>query len=95
MELVNCKARQTPCDECPFTAGGVKLLPDTMAEITDYLAKGQNHLCHKDQSNHTVCRGGRDFQLRLWCSLGIIQEPTDEALREAMRKMGIEPAKHV
>lgn len=85
------KTRETPCDQCPFTTGGIRLLPDTMAEITEYVIKGRNHLCHKDTTDQTICRGGRDLQLRTWHCLGMIKKPTDEALREATLEKGVQP----
>jgi hypothetical protein len=96
MKVSKCaKAREVQCATCPFREGGFDLGSEKMAEIYGYLLQGVNHFCHSDRSNQTVCRGARSWQLSAYCSMGIISEPTDEALREAMRKMGIEPKGHV
>jgi hypothetical protein len=95
MELVGAKIRSLPCSSCPFQPGGLDLGEDKMTEIKAYLAAGQNHLCHSDGTNKTVCRGGRRFQLQVFHARGWIAEPTDEALREAMKALGIDPKTHV
>ena len=87
--------RADPCGVCPFTPAGVKLGDDKMAEIRAYLERGQNHLCHSDRSNQTICRGGRNYQLEAFCRRGWIAAPTDEALQAAMRAMGIDPKGHI
>ena len=71
IQLTDCTIRDNPCNECPFTAGGVPLCPETMKDIIGYLSKGQNHLCHKDETNKTVCRGGRNLQLKMFHAMGI------------------------
>lgn len=83
------------CGTCPFSAGGIELTPEKMRQIAVYLSRGKNHYCHSDRTNRTICRGGRDLQLRLWTSQRIIAEPTDEALAAAMRKAGVEPGPHI
>lgn len=82
------------CASCPFLHEGM-LSPATMAEIQNYLISGTNHLCHNDRTNDTVCQGGRKFQLKVWHRMGIICEPTNEALANAMRDTGVEPKKHI
>lgn len=66
-----------------------------MLEITGYLLQGVNHLCHSDETNHIICRGGRDYQLEIWHRLSIIKEPTDVALHEAMIESGTNPGRHI
>lgn len=93
---VRCRKRQ--CASCPFgppSAKRIILSEERLAEIRAYLAQGMSHMCHSDSSNNTVCRGGRNFQLQVFCEIGIIPEPTDAALREAMRKAGVEPRNHL
>lgn len=89
------KLRNKQCRDCPFKRDGVELRPSAMAKIFQYLIGGANHLCHSDRSNNTVCLGGRHWQLEMWCSMGWITEPTNEALAEAMRSAGIKPEKHI
>lgn len=85
-----------PCGTCPFSGSKpLNLSSDRLGEIIGYLARGTNHLCHSDQSNETVCRGGRDIQLRHMVALGMIEAPTDEALAKAMRAAGVEPGNHI
>lgn len=95
MQLVNAKIRLKSCSSCPFHPGGLELTDDKMTQIKAYLAEGQNHLCHSDTTNKTVCRGGRQYQLNVFHARGWISEPTDEALREAMSAFGISPKAHI
>jgi hypothetical protein len=95
LQLTNAGVREHPCDQCPFTDHGIDLGLEKMAEIEAYLRAGQNHLCHKDRTHKTVCRGGRRYQLQVWHGMGLIEAPTDEALAKKMRELGIEPASHV
>lgn len=89
--------RKTMCETCVFRPeadGGIELAPTRRVEIQEYLLRGVNQLCHHDE-NRTVCRGGRDYQLQCWHRIGLLAEPTDEALREAMRAAGVEPKRHI
>lgn len=49
-----------------------------MAEITEYLCKGKQHICHTNPER--AYRGGRDIQLQVFAVLGMIDQPIDEAL---------------
>lgn len=72
------------CKTCIFRSphnGGMVLGDDRIAEITEYLCKGNQHVCHINSDR--ACRGGRDLQLQVFAALGLIDEPTDEALQEA------------
>ncbi|WP_009630145.1 hypothetical protein [Synechocystis sp. PCC 7509] len=71
------------------------LQPEEIAKIHSYLISGANHLCNSDRSNRTICLGGRNFQLDIWHKMGIISEPTNEALAIAMREASVEPEKHI
>ncbi len=86
---------QTQCKSCPFQADGIKLGAKKMSEIIEYLIQGVNHFCHSDETHHTICRGGRDYQLEIWHRQSIIKEPTDDALCEAMIGSGINPQGHI
>lgn len=91
------RVRRSKCKTCVFRPekdGGVELSPERRIEIQEYLLKGVNQLCHHD-NNETICRGGREFQLQCWHRMGILKEPTDAALREAMGEQGIEPGGHI
>lgn len=91
------KVRRSKCATCVFRPecdGGIELSDSRRVEITNYLIGGNNQLCHHDD-NETICRGGRDFQLQIWHCLGLIDKPTDTALRDAMKKNGLEPGSHI
>ncbi len=90
------KTRGMACASCPFEgAEPISLAATSLGKIRSYLLAGQNHLCHSDRSNHTVCRGGRNYQLQMWHRLGLIEVPTDEALARAMKACGIAPRQHI
>ncbi len=92
MQRVNKK----PCRTCPFA--GEDPLPISQKarkEIVEYVSQGKNHLCHNDETNQTVCRGGRDIFLRMAVHKGVIKTPTDAALEKAMKEAGFEPGKHI
>jgi hypothetical protein len=91
------KLNQTQCANCPFREDGneLPLNPDYFDRIKDYLYEGQNHLCHNDRRNATICRGGRLYQLEQWARTGTIATPTHACLADAMRKTGVEPAAHI
>lgn len=89
------KLPDSQCHNCPFLPDGLWLPPEKLAEIYEYLTNGMNHLCHGDRTNNTVCVGGRNWQLEMWCNMGWIDAPTNEALALAMRKTGVEPKEHI
>lgn len=86
------KLHNLPCADCPFRPEGLKLGPEKMNEIYGYLLQGTNHLCHSDRTNHTICRGGRDWQLTMLARLGLIAQPSDAALEGAMLERGVIPS---
>ena len=75
---VNC------CYSCPFAGKKPIELPlDRLAYYYEHLLNGgSQHLCHSN--NKTICRGGRTIQLRWFCLIGLIKEPTDEAFNQAV-----------
>lgn len=80
------KVRKTQCATCVFKDekdGGIALRESRRTEIKVMLLKGTNQMCHHDD-NKTICRGGRDFQLQCFARMGLIPEPADKALKEAM-----------
>ncbi len=96
-EVAERPVRKEQCPTCVFKReceGGINLAPGRRAQIEDYVLKGANQICHHDD-NKTICRGGREFQLMMWSRMGIIKEPTEEALAEAMKAAGVEPKKHI
>ena len=65
------------CDTCVFREGQKIVPPQRVGEIQEYLIQGTNHVCH---TTDKICRGARDYQLTIFHRMGIILEPTDEAL---------------
>ena len=88
------KLQKKHCATCPFVNSDI-LRPEAMSKIYDYLISGTNHLCNSDRTNRTICLGGRNFQLDIWHKMGIIEQPTNEALAIAMREANVEPKKHI
>jgi hypothetical protein len=91
------RVRRSKCETCvfrPVEDGGIDLASGRHDEIRTYLIHGNNQMCHHDD-NTTICRGGRNFQLAIWHGMGILKEPTDESLREAMLEQGVEPKGHI
>ncbi len=88
-------AMATMCATCIFRTDGnrAQIRPQALAEIQDYLIRGTTHRCHEadDHRNKMACRGGRDFQLMIWARMGILPEPTDEALEKMMLEKGMKP----
>lgn len=86
--------QKTMCATCIFREDGaaLPLRPGRLAEIQAYLIQGQAHLCHSGpvagRSADRICRGSRNYQLMIWHRLGILPEPTDEALAAEMRRVG-------
>lgn len=88
-------AQPVQCATCIFRSpreGGTPLRPQRLAEIQMYLLNGTNHLCHsargkKGGQRKVACRGGREFQLTIWHRLGMISEPTEEALCAEMGRL--------
>lgn len=90
------RINKTACKTCPFS--GEEPLPisqQAREEIVKYVCEGTNHLCHSDDTNQTICRGGRDIFLRVATLRGYIKAPTDEALEKAMIAAGFEPGSHI
>lgn len=84
-EPIRDDTRPVQCPTCVFRRGGLPLRPGRLGEIQAYLIEGRTHLCHSPPRDKFACRGGRDYQLTIWYRLGIIAEPTDDALEESYR----------
>ncbi|MDJ0515505.1 MAG: hypothetical protein AAGJ08_13835 [Cyanobacteria bacterium P01_H01_bin.35] len=90
------RINKQPCRTCPFAGDEpLDITEGARQEIVSYVIAGTNHLCHSDESNQTVCRGGRDIYLRVATMIGAIKAPTDEALAEAMKEAGLIPGLHI
>ncbi|NES66178.1 MAG: hypothetical protein F6K24_13400 [Okeania sp. SIO2D1] len=90
------KVNKQPCRSCPFAGETpLQISPEAREEIVNYVCNGKNHLCHSDETNQTVCRGGRDIFLRIAVCKGLIEAPTDKALEKAMKQAGVNPGSHI
>lgn len=93
------KARPKQCATCIFGPPGsrVELTPERWGDIIEYILRGVPHLCHSPgptgKAHELACRGARNYVLTFWARIGLITEPTDEALESAMRACGIDPEK--
>lgn len=73
-----------PCRTCPFAGSNpIPLPPERYTQLINNLNGNGQHFCHS-ADNRKICRGGRDIQLRLLCSYGLLDEPTDEAFNQAI-----------
>jgi hypothetical protein len=84
------------CATCIFRPENpMHLSHGRLAEIQGYLLQGHAHTCHEPgpsgRGDELNCRGGRDWQTQMWYRLGLLPEPTDEALAGAMAALGLEP----
>ena len=73
-----------PCHSCPFAGREpVQLAPEQLKYYYEQLLNGgSQHICHSTEK--TICRGGRTIQLRWFCLIGLIPEPTDQAFNQAV-----------
>lgn len=81
------KVRIQKCSTCPFRHDSP--LAHLQGDLTAQVLTEGNHMCHAEQLQDKeptyVCRGARDIQLRVFCNLGAIKAPTDEAWAEALK----------
>ena len=75
--------QKSPCLTCPFAGKKPFILSASNHQkyLENLMGNGQ-HICHSTSRN--ICRGGRDIQLRWLCSIGMLDEPTDEAFDQAV-----------
>jgi hypothetical protein len=76
---------ENPCYSCPFAGKKpVQLSPDRLAYYYQNLLSGKSqHICHSQEK--TICRGGRDVQIRVFYGRKLIDAPTDEAFEKAIK----------
>ena len=82
------------CATCPFREDG-----DDPSEVRNSVMQRvlteasqtchSTGIAHGKQHDTHLCRGARDFQLKIFSRLGVIEAPTDEAWEERCRKMGL------
>ena len=88
--------RKEMCATCPFRDGSpYGYLRD---DLTHSALHNSSRICHSTGNNPVIkavdvpeqlCRGARDVQLRYFCSIGFIKEPTDEAWNRRCEELGI------
>lgn len=99
MNAENLPLRQTKCATCPFRAGAKTSFVAPV--ITERIIDESSHICHSTGNNNAfhkrtgapshLCRGARDLQLKLFCAMGFLSEPTDEAWNERRVELGMRP----
>lgn len=93
--------RATQCSTCPFKKGSGEQYECLAPTLTVQIMESSSHICHQTGSNNAfhartgqpphLCRGARDIQLQMFCALGAIAEPTDEAWNTARVEIGMKP----
>lgn len=77
------------CETCPFSENGSL---EVRANVESRTLRGINQTCHHsgglDKRDTHLCRGARDFQLRLFVALGFLSEPTDAAWDAKRKEIG-------
>lgn len=95
----NVPCRPEMCETCIFREDGKALVlrPGRLGEIQRSLIMGRQHNCHHAElvsgkkGKPVICRGARNYQLRAFVNMKLIDEPTDEALARAMEAHGVTP----
>lgn len=93
---IDMPVRKTMCPTCPFREGSKHA--DLAEGITATLMH-TSRICHSTGPDNAVkmktglppytCRGARDIQLRMMCSMGQIESPTDEAWNDSRQLIGM------
>jgi hypothetical protein len=77
------------CNTCPFNQPNSALANEVQTRVVS----SGSQLCHhprlSGKKETHLCRGARDFQLKLVHRLGIITEPTDEAWSNKATELGL------
>lgn len=76
----------SPCYSCPFEGEEpINLAPDRLIFYYENLLSGTSqHLCHSHK--RTICRGGRNIQIKLFYAIGLLNEPTNEAFNQEIEE---------
>jgi hypothetical protein len=75
------------CSTCPWREGSPM---ENLRPMLEERSLKESRVCHSTgviivneatrvQKAPLICRGSRDFQLRVLCGMGFLAEPTDEA----------------
>jgi len=87
------------CATCPFRPGSPygylvnSLSESAMTEASRIChCTGTSGIMGRTGKPERVCRGARNVQLDVFCALGIIKAPTDEAWNAAWKEMKLKRA---
>lgn len=94
--------RKTKCATCPFIDGS------KYEHLRPYLTAAsmkEGRICHSTGGPNAIneegtgkpaeiCRGSRELQLKFFCAIGFLKEPTDKAWIEKCKELGIKPDNH-
>lgn len=86
-DLTNFPLQPKPCKTCPFAGEyPIGLRPKRYAELYQNIVnfEGQQ-FCHS-VDNKSICRGGRDLQIKIAYAHGWIGEMTNEAFEKAIKE---------
>jgi hypothetical protein len=86
------------CASCPWRDDGGILheQPEMLAHLQRQVIEvpAGNQFCHAPafagQPEDKICRGARNFQLKVFYNIGFLPEPTDQAWREATEQIAKE-----
>ena len=83
-DLSQMPVQTRPCMTCPFEGSKpIVLSPKSYARYVALIVNLESqHRCHS-VNNKMLCRGGRNFLLRVLCAYSLIEEPTDAAFEKA------------
>jgi hypothetical protein len=89
--------RLTQCATCPFRTGSPNAY--LAHDLTMSALSKTSRICHSTGSNNAInkrtgkperlCRGARDIQLKMFKSLGFIDDATDDAWNAKCAEMGL------
>lgn len=86
VDISTFKVMKKRCKTCPFNENGGTVR--AMVELRVITEASQ--ICHhprlQGKKENKICRGGRDYQLKVFYQIGWIGEPTDKAWEEALKE---------
>lgn len=83
----------TQCATCPWREdGGILAETPTTTEVLMFqVLADSNQVCHapglQGKPETQICRGARDFQIKVFHGWGVLKEPTDECWKETLEKL--------
>jgi hypothetical protein len=89
------------CATCPFRSDG-KGYTEVANLLMDRALSEATPICHstgdsdvtpkskKVSRKNLACRGARDLQLKYFCAMGVLKEPTDEAWEKKWKEISAE-----